>query len=75
MKRKLFKIGEYALGGIISVEVSKESVTIQALDYNTKEPVTEKRNFSKFNSSGYTDELENLTTYFYAEKIVNFIEN
>lgn len=75
MKKKLFKIGEYALGGIISVEVSKESVTIQALDYITKEPVTEKRNFSKLNSSGYCEELENLTSYYYAEKIVNFIEN
>ena len=39
MATKQFKIGEYAVGGIIKVDASLDSVTIQALDYNTKSVV------------------------------------
>jgi len=76
MATKSFKIGEYAVGGIIRVEITGKVIQIKALDYNTKEEV----------QSGTTDTtdpsaerkvdnfLNDLTSYYYAEKVMKWIK-
>lgn len=75
MATKSFKIGEYAVGGIIKVEIIGKVVIIKALDYNTKEMVRAgsitiedhdvSRQISEF--------LNDLTSHYYAEKIMKWI--
>lgn len=77
MRQKTFKIGEYALGGIVFVEFKKGYVRITAKDWNTKQEVASKDFF--FNSSVYSDILMwlecEITTYYYADKITNWIKS
>ena len=75
MDLRNFKIGEYAVGGIIKVRVNIASVFIQALDYETKVPVVSS-SFKNEPSSYWQvmDRLHELTTAYYAEKIMKFIE-
>ena len=61
MATKSFKIGEYAIGGIIKVNVDLTTITIQALDYYSKEVVSEC-------SYDISDES------YYAEKVMEYIE-
>lgn len=73
---KQFKIGEYALGGIIKVDVNKSKVVIDALDYNTKKSVPfTKQQFDKQEQIEMYDYLTQLTTHYYADKILNYIFN
>jgi hypothetical protein len=73
---KQFKIGEYAIGGIIKVDVKNDKVMIDALDYTTKKSVL-------FSIGQFTKEdrwemyyyLSDLTTSYYADKILNHIYN
>ncbi len=83
MATKQFKIGEYAVVGIIKVDASLDSVTIQALDYNTKSVVqtqtfTLNRSFlGAVDSEKYwemNDFLNELTSSYYAEKVMEYIE-
>jgi hypothetical protein len=72
--KKQFKIGEYALGGIIEVIVKKDTVIIDALDYNTKKSIP----FSKAQFDiKYKNEIDcylnNLTTCYYSDKILEYI--
>jgi hypothetical protein len=75
-KKKQFKIGEYAVGGIIEVQINGKIIQIRALDYNTKEPVqtgscvaTDANAYSKVNEF-----LNELTSHYYAEKVKEWIE-
>jgi hypothetical protein len=74
---KSFKIGEQAVGGIIRVEIKGKVILIKALDYNTKEVVkqgtitTEQQGVE----SQITAFLEDLTSYYYAQKIMDWIKN
>ena len=74
---KEFKIGEYAVGGIIRVEIRGKVVIIKALDYNTKEMLragsitTEQQGVE----SQITEFLEELTSYYYADKIMTWIRS
>jgi len=74
---KEFKIGEYAVGGIIRVEVKGKVIIIKALDYNTKEMLragsitTDTQGVE----SQITEYLEELTSYYYAEKIMDWIKS
>jgi hypothetical protein len=70
--KKQFKIGEYAIGGIISINKTKTNVRIEALDYNTKNIIlggyynlTSKNEINNF--------LNLLTSCYYADKITEFI--
>lgn len=72
--KKTFKIGEYALGGIVKVEVDRNAeITVQCCDWNTKQPVltgifsfTQKHRLQMW--------LENeVTSCYYADKIVKSI--
>lgn len=71
---KQFKIGEYAVGGIIKVDVKEDRVVIDALDYHTKKPVPFCREqFHKQEQSEMYQCLSNMTTHYYADKILNYI--
>lgn len=75
MNLRTFRIGEYAVGGIIRVRINLESIFIQTLDYDTEEEVT--RNSFPLNDESYwliNDRLHELTSSFYAERIMKFIE-
>jgi hypothetical protein len=73
--KKMFKIGEYAIGGIIRVEIVKHVISVKALDWNTKKVV----------NSGYVvlterdasellqEYLHTLTSSYYAEKILDWV--
>lgn len=71
MSKKQFKIGEYAIGGIITAEVFKDgSVELRALDYATKElvdmVVDERLPAIEF-------ALLDWTSFYYAEAIMDWI--
>lgn len=69
---KQFKIGEYAIGGIIKVSKVKDSVTIQALDWNTKKTI--RSNFFYLHEQDRIDEyLNELTSCYYADKLLDYI--
>jgi len=73
---KQFKIGEYAIGGIIKVDVKDNKVTIDALDYVTKKPVPfVKCQFHKEEQWEMYKYLSDITTHYYADKILNHIYN
>lgn len=75
MKAKSFKIGEYALGGIVKVTPKNGEIIIQALDWTTKVEV-DTRTFSEFDKSGMMEYLEaEITSYFHAERIIKWIFN
>lgn len=68
------KIGEYALGGIIDIEIDDNAqITIIARDLETKQPVLTGL-FSFIQKHKLTMWLENeITSCYYAEKIINKI--
>ena len=74
---KNFKIGEYAVGGIIRVEVKGKVIIIKALDYNTKELV--RAGSITTDTQGVESQIQNfleeLTSYYYAEKIMAWIKS
>ena len=75
--KKSFKIGEYAVGGIIQVELKGKMLSVKALDYYSKNEVV--------SGSILTDEydaywktmnyLNELTSSYYADKIMEFIKS
>lgn len=74
MPQKTFKIGESCKHGIIKVSREKESVNIkvQLLDYDTKK-VMESKNFhfvDKFKIRMY---LEDNTTSYHADKVMDYL--
>lgn len=76
IKTKTYKIGEYARGGIITVMITGKVIQISALDYFSKEVVSH-RTTDKTDEDWYwkcRDYLEDLTTHYYADKILTWIE-
>ena len=73
---KSFKIGEYAIGGIIRIDIKGKVIQIKALDYNTKEIVKQGTTTTEEYGvvSQIRDFLEELTSHYYAEKIMDWIE-
>jgi hypothetical protein len=76
MATKSFKIGECAIGGIIKVDITGKVIQIKALDYFTKEVVSSGTELSTDDNieRKVTDYLEELTTYYYGQKIWEWIE-
>jgi len=77
MVKKQFKIGEYAVGGIISVDITGKVIQVKALDYDTKEEISSGSELST-DEGAYRklDEyLNELTTCYYAGKILEWIES
>lgn len=74
MATKSFKIGEYAIGGIIKVDISNTTISIKALDYNTKVIVME--SFFPNYDNPYWEMLEflnELTSSYHADKVLEYI--
>lgn len=71
---KSFKIGEYAVGGIVKVTLNEHDIFIQALEWNTKEEVLQQT----FNSFDFTKILfwleEHVTSAFHADRIVKWMK-
>ena len=78
MKTKTFKIGEYAVGGIVTVSISKAGIIhIEFKDWNTKE-VVEKASINGTIPNSRPQLLEYLNIYtssYYADKIVEWIDS
>jgi hypothetical protein len=74
--QKQFKIGEYAVGGIIKISKSQDVITVQALDYNSKKCIMEERFHTE--RPGFIAQIDHflndLTTSYYADKIINYIK-
>jgi hypothetical protein len=74
MATKSFKIGEYAIGGIIKVDIGNTTITIKALDYNTKAEVMSNHYPNYDNPYWEMHEfLHELTSSYYADKILEYI--
>lgn len=75
MAKKQFKIGEYALGGIIDVQTNDRlrTVEIQARDYRSK-AIVQSSTFAQANVQLMDEYLNDLTSYYYAEKVLNWIK-
>jgi len=71
---KLFKIGEYAVGGIIKVDKGAKLVRIQALDWDDKD-VLRNKVFPVDYTDAMDEFLNDLTTSYYADKILDYIKN
>jgi hypothetical protein len=79
-KTKQFKIGEYAKGGIIRVDITKEEpdrslVEVKALDWNTKQTLM--ADWAETDNSRWQSNIDNtlneMTTSYYADKIMSYI--
>ena len=72
---KSFKIGEYAVGGIIQVQLTGKTVIIKALDYNDKSLV--EAGSTTTDTQGFENQIDEylnkLTSHYYAEKIKTWI--
>ena len=87
-RTKTFKIGEYCVGGIISVEVTGKVLTIINKEWDTSTGYTKRSNQSnakelsratgminEFNwERKASDYLHELTTSYYADKIMDWIK-
>jgi len=78
MAKKQFKIGEYAIGGIIAVEITGKVIQVKALDYNTKKEVsgysgsvvaTERQAQWKLDNL-----LNEITSSYYASKVMDWVK-
>lgn len=86
MRTKTFKIGEYCKGGIITVNISGQDITIIGKHWDFKAGSNKNSNqsnakeWTRFESTQDTDRrdilefLEDLTSSYYAEQIMNWIE-
>lgn len=75
MASKQFKIGEYAIGGIIKVTTNLTTITIQALDYNSKnEVMSQTFDLDDSNYWNIKDYLSELTSSYYEDKVMKYIE-
>jgi len=76
-KTKTFKIGEYAIGGIIQVQLKGKVIIIKAIDYFTKKEIScgSLFRFDKNAQRKIDDHLNELTTSYYADKILNWIKS
>jgi hypothetical protein len=72
-KSKAFRIGEYAVGGIIKVDINGPMIRIEALDFNSKRPV-KGEDFAKDDVNGMDNYLNELTSSFYAGKVMEWIK-
>jgi hypothetical protein len=76
MASKTFKIGEYAVGGIIRVNTNGETVEIRAMDWNTNDILSKyeinlKREGAR---QDIVNVLEELTTHYYADNIIKWLQ-
>jgi hypothetical protein len=89
MPKKTFKIGEYAKGGIITIEIQGQVITVIGKDWDMSQGT--KRGSNQSNAKEFTrgttmandskahrylsNFLNDLTTSYYADKIIDWIES
>ena len=74
MAKKQFKIGEYAIGGRVQVEIKKTYLIIKCLDWDTKEEVRI-NHVSIDNYHELQNILNDITSSYYADKITEWVES
>jgi len=77
MNRKTFKIGEYAVGGKIRILIKNKTIVVTALDWFKETTIISARYLAyepnvKHNIKEFLNEL---TTHYYSEKILEWIES
>jgi hypothetical protein len=72
--KKTFKIGEYAIGGIIAVEINKGQVKIAAKDWDTKAVIRNSTFSPAVGMMTIEMYLNDLTTCYYADKVMDYIK-
>lgn len=77
MATKKFKIGEYAVGGIIQVEIKGKVLSVKALDYNSQKEVVGGSIMTNEDDAYWkvTSYLNELTSSYYADKIMEYIKS
>jgi len=73
MAKKQWKIGEWAIGGIIAVEIKNQYVTIKCLDWDTKEEVRI-CHFSEDDKEEMQSNLWDMTSSYYTDQIMKWIK-
>jgi hypothetical protein len=87
MAKKIFKIGEYAVGGVIEVNIEKKDITIINRDWDftkgskkssdqSQSPELSRININSESPDAYDklyDYLSELTTHYYSEEIIKYI--
>jgi hypothetical protein len=75
---KQFKIGECAVGGIIKINTESKNnlymITIAALDWYSKQELFS-ATFRMDDERKIDNYLNELTTSYYSDKIINYIKN
>ena len=86
--QKTFKLGEYAVGGVIAVEINGNTVTVISKEWDTSAGYSRGSNQSNAkelsrlsvqvnNDNSYTEidnYLNDLTTSYYSSKVIEWIE-
>lgn len=67
---KTFKIGECCMGGIIKADNKKNYMHIQVLDWYTKEVL---RDWKCTDQMEAYENLIDVTTHYYADKVLNYL--
>ena len=77
MATKKFKIGEYAVGGIIQVDIKGKVLSVKALDYNSQKEVVGGSIMTNEDDAYWkvTSYLNELTSSYYADKIMEYIKS
>lgn len=77
MAKKTFKIGEWAIGGIVQAETKKDSVKINVISDATKEVIMTKTFYANDDVIPYSDidwYLFDVTSSYYSDKILTWIK-
>ena len=76
MATKTFKIGEYAMGGIIQVQITGKIIQVFVKEWDTKEVL--RTGTTSTQDEGVerklSDFLNDVTTSYYAEKVMKWIK-
>ena len=76
MATKTFKIGEYAMGGIIQVQITGKIIQVFVKEWDTKEVL--RTGTTSTQDEGVerklSDFLNDVTSHYYAEKVMKWIK-
>ena len=75
--KKTFKIGEYAKGGIVTVQITGKVIIVKALDWNTKAQIMSGSVTSDERNAQWklNDFLNDITSSYYADKVLSWIKS
>jgi len=76
---KQFKLGEHAIGGIIKVDITGQTIRVQALSYDSKKPVPFYGGVVLASDRNAHDKLEewlnDITSSHYSQKVLDWIKS